>query len=211
MDLVPALARHRLLAIVRGTRAENTLPVMKALVESGVRCLEVTAPTPGGFEALAAFKSETAGLALGIGTVTTAAQAERAHEAGATFIVSPHLDEDLIARAAALGLATLPGVFTPSEAVRARAAGASALKLFPASVLGPGFLAALRAPLPGLAFVPTGGIGLADVEPWLSAGALAVAVGSPLIGDALEGGDLSALAGRAKDFVAHAAGASRHA
>lgn len=207
MQLRDSLTAHRILAIARARSGEHLPPVLETLIEGGIRCLEVTLPTPGSLAAVSAarilFGDE---ICVGVGTVLTTAQARQAIDAGAEFLVSPHLDTDIVAEAGRNGVGVLPGVFTPTEAVLARRAGATAAKLFPASVLGPDYIAALRDPLPDVAFVPTGGVDLAHVRPWLRAGAVAVAVGSPLTGDALRGGDLASLRKRAAAFAAAAAG-----
>ncbi|WP_234327315.1 bifunctional 4-hydroxy-2-oxoglutarate aldolase/2-dehydro-3-deoxy-phosphogluconate aldolase [Streptomyces sp. NRRL WC-3742] len=205
--LAAALRRHRLVAILRATTGTDLTAAIDALVEAGVRCLEVTLPTPGSLTAVARTRARLGEeVTIGVGTVLRATDVQRVADAGADFIVSPHLSLPVVETARDLGLGTLPGVLTPTEAVDAMAAGATAAKLFPASALGPSFAAALRAPLPDVPLVPTGGIGLADVRPWLDAGALAVAVGSPLLGDALTGGSLDELRTRAGEFVETARG-----
>ncbi|MFJ7249477.1 bifunctional 4-hydroxy-2-oxoglutarate aldolase/2-dehydro-3-deoxy-phosphogluconate aldolase [Kitasatospora sp. NPDC098652] len=205
--LAAALRRHRLVAILRATSGSGLGAAIEALAEAGVRCLEVTLPTPGSLTAVAKARARLGEeVVIGVGTVMRVADVHRAADAGADFIVSPHLSLPVVQTARDLGLGALPGVLTPTEAVDAMTAGATAAKLFPASVLGPSFAAALRAPLPGVPLVPTGGVGLADVRPWLEAGALAVAVGSPLLGDALTGGSIDELRTRAGEFVTTAQG-----
>lgn len=206
-DLRESLIAYRMMAIARGRSGERLLPVLETLIEGGIRCLEVTLPTPGSLEAVSALRARFGGeVCVGVGTILSTAQARQAVAAGGQFLVSPHLDTAIVQEAALLGAGALPGVFTPTEAILAERAGATAAKLFPASVLGPGYLTALRGPLPDLPFVPTGGVNLADIGPWLRAGALAVAVGSPLIGDALDGGDLADLRKRAAAFASAAVG-----
>src|SRR5439155_13229904 len=114
------------------------------------------------------------------------------------FVVSPSVEPEVIAAALRHRIASYPGAFTPTEITAAWKAGASAVKLFPAGQLGPGYLKDVRAPLPDIPVVPTGGIDVASVGAWLAAGAVAVGMGGPLIGDALApDGDLAALAQRA--------------
>ena len=205
MNLSQTLAAHRLLAIIRAPSGEHLTPALHTLIDAGVHAIEVTLPTPGSLQAVSALRAEvdSSGLdiVIGVGTVMSTADVRQAADAGAQFVVSPHFDPSIVTVAKLHDLGTLPGVFTPTEAVHAWQAGASAAKLFPASNLGPGFLAAIRQPLPDLPVVPTGGVGLDDVQPWLDAGALAVAVGSPLIGDALQSGDMMALRRRAESFL----------
>ncbi|MER5739635.1 bifunctional 4-hydroxy-2-oxoglutarate aldolase/2-dehydro-3-deoxy-phosphogluconate aldolase [Streptomyces sp. NPDC002262] len=210
--LMNALRSHRLLAIIRTATTHSLGPVIETLVDSGVRCLEVTLPTPGSLDAIASARARYGDdIAVGVGTVLSPSDVRRAAEAGSHFVVSPHLHRPTVAEATALGLGALPGVFTPTEALAAMEAGASAAKLFPADVLGPSFVSALRAPLPDIPLVATGGIRLENVRDWLRSGVLAVAVGSPLLGDALLSGDLPALKRRAAAFLAAAGGSGSHA
>ena len=212
MSLIQALRSHRLLAILRGSSAEHLTPVLETLIEAGIRCVEVTLPTPGSLDAVAALRAAYPDdVTVGVGTVLSSDEVRRVADAGAQFVVCPHLDPAIVEHAAKLGLGSLPGVFTPTEAVQAMRAGASAAKLFPAAVHGPLFIKALRGPLPDLPFVPTGGVGLGEMPEWLEAGALAVAVGSPMIGDALNGGSLKELRARAEAFVGVAEGIGAHA
>ncbi|MYS75623.1 aldolase, partial [Streptomyces sp. SID5926] len=124
----------------------------------------------------------------------------RAREAGARWIVTPALTES-VAASVRVGLPVLAGALTPTEAVAARRAGADAVKLFPASIGGPAYLKALRDPFPDLPLVPVGGVDPTSAEQYLAHGAVAVGVGSPLVGDAAHGGDLDALRERARRFV----------
>ena len=112
---------------------------------------------------------------------------------------------DAVPSAVRAALPTLAGVLTPTEIETAVRAGASMVKIFPASLGGPGYLAALRQPYPDVPMVPVGGVGLDDVPAYLARGATAVGVGSPLLRDAADGGDLGALAARAREFVTAAA------
>ncbi|MBD0737847.1 bifunctional 4-hydroxy-2-oxoglutarate aldolase/2-dehydro-3-deoxy-phosphogluconate aldolase [Streptomyces sp. CBMA29] len=193
-QLRTALAAFPVVAIMRARRDTFLLRAADALAEAGITAIEVTATTPGAYAAAAAMRSRLAAdVAVGMGTVTDRAQLAPVVAAGCDFIVSPHTDPSLIAEAAALGLGTLPGAMTPTEVMTATGAGATAVKLFPAEGLGPGFVRAVRQPLPDVDLVPTGGIGIEDVPRWLAAGARAVGLGSPLLGNALAEGDLHGL------------------
>lgn len=197
------LRANPIIAILRATHPAPLDACIETLVEAGIRTLEVTLPTPGAVEAVRA-ASEKYGSAvwIGSGTVLTADEASRAADAGARFIVSPHTDPELIAAATARGLASLPGAGTVTEALSAWRAGASAVKLFPARTLGSSFVSDMAAPLPEVPLVAVGGVGLTDAAAYLEAGALAVGVGSPLIGDALTApGAWSDLAARARRFI----------
>jgi 2-dehydro-3-deoxyphosphogluconate aldolase / (4S)-4-hydroxy-2-oxoglutarate aldolase len=202
VNLLDALRTHRLVAIVRGRDPEAALAAVLALADHGVALIEVSLTTA---DALTVLRRARAALGpefgLGAGTVLTEEQARQAADAGATYLVTPALAASL-AEAGRLGLPTLAGALTPSEVVQAGVAGATAVKLFPASVGGPGYLRALRDPFPAVPFVPVGGVDAAAVPAYLDAGAVAVGVGSPLLGDAPNGGDLAALGQRAAAFVA---------
>jgi 2-dehydro-3-deoxyphosphogluconate aldolase/(4S)-4-hydroxy-2-oxoglutarate aldolase len=207
MNLLDALRTHRLVAIVRGRDPQAALAALLALADSGVALIEVSLTTA---QALTVLQQARAALgpqfALGAGTVLTAEDAGRAADAGAAYLVTPALAPSLAA-AGELGLPTLAGALTPSEVVQAVATGAAAVKLFPAASLGgPGYLRALRDPFPAVDFVPVGGVDAITVPAYLQAGAVAVGVGSPLVGDAADGGDLAGLRRRAREFVAAVAG-----
>ncbi|MEV6610897.1 bifunctional 4-hydroxy-2-oxoglutarate aldolase/2-dehydro-3-deoxy-phosphogluconate aldolase [Kutzneria sp. NPDC051319] len=199
MTFGSVLRSTRLVGIVRGDGVGNTREAVRVLFESGVRLVEVSLTGPGALEAISSIQAPE-GCWLGAGTVRTAADASAAIAAGATFAVSPALTASVAACVGA-GLPILAGALTPTEVESAVAAGAEAVKLFPASFGGPGYLSALRQPFPTVPFVPVGGVGVAEAEAYLAAGAIAVGVGSPLVGDAATGGDLSALAERAARFV----------
>ncbi|MFH8571394.1 bifunctional 4-hydroxy-2-oxoglutarate aldolase/2-dehydro-3-deoxy-phosphogluconate aldolase [Streptomyces sp. NPDC017993] len=197
-----ALRAERLVAIIRGKDAEASFRTVLTLAEEGVPLVEISL---SGRDALTVIERARAALGeaawLGAGTVLTADDARRAADAGANLMVTPGLGAGL-EESVRRELPTLAGVMTPSEVIAADALGASALKLFPASVGGPSYLQALRAPFPDLPFVPVGGVDAAAARAYFAAGAVAVGVGSPLIGDAADGGDLAALRRRAAEFKA---------
>jgi 2-dehydro-3-deoxyphosphogluconate aldolase/(4S)-4-hydroxy-2-oxoglutarate aldolase len=194
-------------AILRAGDAGRFLEVGRVLYEGGVRAVEVTLTSRGALEAFARLREELPDDALlGVGTVRSVGDAERAVDAGATYLVAPDFRAEVVAWAAGRGVAVVPGALTPTEVGAAWAAGATAVKLFPVSAVGgPAYVRALRAPLPEVPLVPTGGVGIDDIGAYLAAGAVAVGVGSPLLGDAGgPGGDLEALAGRARRAAAAA-------
>lgn len=185
--------------ILRGGTGEHLPAVIDTLVANGIPVLEITTNTPGAFEAVAAARDRYGdAVELGVGTVRTVAHVEAAARAGARFIVCPHTDPALGAAAADHGLAFYPGAFTATEILTAWHAGAAAVKVFPASVAGPRYLKELHGPLDDIPLLPTGGVTVELVPEYLAAGAIAVGMGGPLVGDALSGGDLAALADRAR-------------
>lgn len=196
--ITPQLHSSGLVAILRADRDEHLEAVSDALAQAGITCLELTLTTPGAVLALARVRAALgAEVALGMGSVITAAQAAAALDAGAEFLVSPGVCEPVARHALQAGAACYPGAFTPTEVLAAWELGAPAVKLFPACTGGPRHLSQLRAPLPEIPLVPTGGVAVTEISDYIGAGAAAVGLGGPLIGDALEGGSLVALRERA--------------
>ena len=196
----------RLVAIVRVpelTRA-SAAAMTEVLVEEGVRALEFTLTSAGALDAIAT-AVDVAGdrAAVGAGTVLYEEQVTAVAGTGAQFIVSPHVSPAVIAASNGLGLLALPGAFTATEVQLAVDSGARLVKLFPAQPAGVSYLKALRGPLDRVAFVPTGGVGIDDIGPFLSAGAVAVALGSSLVQST---DDLDGLRTRARAAVSAARG-----
>ncbi|MFF4982464.1 bifunctional 4-hydroxy-2-oxoglutarate aldolase/2-dehydro-3-deoxy-phosphogluconate aldolase [Streptomyces sp. NPDC001046] len=202
MELVDALRTHRLVAIVRGTDPSSVLDSVRTLVREGVTLVEVSLTSTDALDVLAGARAALGPDApLGAGTVLSADDARAAHRAGADFVVTPAVCEGIRA-ARQLGLPVLAGAMTPSEVVEAVRLGAEAVKLFPASDAGgPAYLRALLGPFPEVPFVPVGGVDTAAARTYLACGAVAVGVGSPLIGDAADGGSSDALRLRARAFL----------
>jgi 2-dehydro-3-deoxyphosphogluconate aldolase/(4S)-4-hydroxy-2-oxoglutarate aldolase len=210
VTLADALAACPVVAILRAPSADRFPDIIDVLTEAGVRAVELTFTTPGVLDAIAAASAHGyAGIALGAGTVLTAEDARRAVDAGAGYLISPTISPEVLAEGARLGVPVVPGAMTPTEILAAYTAGAAMVKVFPCGEIGgPGFLKAVRGPLPNIPLLPTGGVGLDVARDYLEAGAAAVGIGSPLQGDAASaGGDLSALRDRAKRLVASLAGA----
>jgi 2-dehydro-3-deoxyphosphogluconate aldolase/(4S)-4-hydroxy-2-oxoglutarate aldolase len=175
-----ALDRGHILAIVRFHEPAELDPILAALTDGGIELLEVTLDTPGALDAVR--RASEAGTFIGAGTVLTSDEVRRAADAGARFVVSPAVIPEVITTALALGLTPVPGAFSPTEVQLARSLGAGMIKLFPASTGGPAHLRALRGPFGGVRFVPTGGIGIADIGAYLAAGAACVGMGTTLTG-----------------------------
>jgi 2-dehydro-3-deoxyphosphogluconate aldolase / (4S)-4-hydroxy-2-oxoglutarate aldolase len=195
--ITPQLLDSGVVAILRAGSGERVENVAGALIEAGITCLELTLTTPGALDGLVRVR-ELAGsdAAVGMGSVVKAADARAAIEHGADFLVSPAVAPEVL-EVAARRVPCYPGGFTPTELLEAWGLGAAAVKLFPAASGGPRHLRAVRDPLPEIPLVPTGGVALSDIPAYLEAGAVAVGLGGPLLGDALAGGSLSALRDRA--------------
>ncbi|WP_405162932.1 bifunctional 4-hydroxy-2-oxoglutarate aldolase/2-dehydro-3-deoxy-phosphogluconate aldolase [Nocardia sp. NBC_01499] len=183
------------IAILRAPTATRFAEVTAVLHESGITAVEFTLTSDGALDAL----GDCAGFAypIGVGTVRTAEDATRAVDAGAAYLITPIVSDEVIDEGRRLGVPVISGAFTPTEIHHAWVAGSTMIKVFPASVGGPDYLRAVRAPLPDIPLVPTGGVRLTEAKAYLDAGATALGIGSPLIGDACVGGDLDALRERA--------------
>ncbi len=202
MDALAALAQARFVPVVRAPSADLAVRAGRALVRGGCRVVEVTFTTPGAEMAIARLVAD--GIATGAGTVLDAATARRALDAGATFLVSPHLAPEVLAAAADRGVLAIPGALTPTEILAAQAAGAEVVKIFPAEAVGgPRYLKLVGDPLPGIRFFPTGGVTLENAQDYLAAGAIAVGVASSLAPQALiAAGDEAALEAAARRWTA---------
>ena len=158
-DVADAIARIRLVPVATVDDADDALPLAEALRQAGLPLVEITLRTPAGIGAVARLASRASGILVGAGSVTTAAAAAAAVDAGADFIVSPGLDESVLATAAQHGVLAIPGIATPTELMRAIDSGVSIVKLFPAEACGGcDMIRALSAVWPDMRFVPTGGI-----------------------------------------------------
>jgi 2-dehydro-3-deoxyphosphogalactonate aldolase len=173
---------HRLIAILRGITPPEAVAIARALVAAGINRIEVPLNSPEPLASIAAMRAALGAEAeVGAGTVLTPEDVRAVAAAGATFVVSPNCEPRVIARTKALGLGSFPGVFTPSECFAALAAGADALKIFPAAMMGTDGLAAIRAVLPPEAEVyAVGGVGPADFAAWRAAGANGFGLGTAL-------------------------------
>jgi len=207
-EVMTWVRKHRIVAVVRSS-AEQVRPVVDALLEGGVCCIEITFTVPKAPEVIATVKRAYAGkVILGAGTVTDTRRAAEAIDAGARYLVAPNTNFDVIRLCAERDVAVMPGAFTPTEIAAAWHAGADCVKLFPAELGGIPYLKAVRAPLPEVPIMPTGGVDVANAAEWLKAGAVALGVGSNLVRkDALASGNYTLITETAKKFVAAIAGA----
>lgn len=200
MDLLAELRRRKVLAIIRADGPDRALDCIRILVDAGITALEVSLTTPGGVDAIAKARSEyDPSILIGAGTVVTPAQADEVAAARAGFVVTPAITQGAH-RSIQLGLPVLCGALTPTELVTALDLGATAVKIFPAKLHGPAYFRELRAPFPDAPLIAVGGVDAQTAPEYLAAGALAVGVGSPLLGDAGTGGSLDDLAARAATF-----------
>jgi len=202
---VAAMEAGGVVAVIRMKEPAKLRAVVDALVEGGVTALEVTMTVPGAIDLIAQLAPTLpAGFLLGAGTVTDADTARRAIRAGAQFIVGPVFRPEVIAACHDLGVAAMPGCFSPTEILAAWEAGADVVKVFPATALGPGYLKDVRGPLPQVKLMPTGGVTVENAGDWIKAGAVAVGAGTALVDPkAIASGDFAAITEKATRIVAN--------
>lgn len=182
-SVAEAIRSHRLVAVLRRVEPrERLVALVDELVDDGVRVVEITMDSPSAADDLAAVRERVAGrgVMVGAGTILGGTQLEDALTAGADFGVAPILDLGLLGGALAAGLPFVPGAMTPTEVATAWASGATFVKLFPASAVGPAMVRELRGPLPDVQVIATGGIDAANAAAFLEAGAAAVGIGGAL-------------------------------
>lgn len=181
MSALDVIRMQGVVAIVRSSSPEAAATAVETLLRAGLRAVEVSLVTARALEIIRdAVKDAPEGARIGVGTVLRESEVEAAAEAGASFIVSPVLNLRVVSRALQCGMDVLPGVSTPTEALTAIDAGARSVKLFPASLWSPDVLREVRAALPWLETVPTGGVTPHTAPDWIRAGAVAVGIGSAL-------------------------------
>ncbi|MFD0670613.1 bifunctional 4-hydroxy-2-oxoglutarate aldolase/2-dehydro-3-deoxy-phosphogluconate aldolase [Cohnella sp. GCM10027633] len=208
-ELMQSLQREKIVAIIRGISAESGDATAKALAEGGIVFLEVTLNTDGALGMISRFREQYGDrMRIGAGTVLDLGQAKEAIAAGAEYIISPNLDEEVVYHGVEQGVEVWPGTMTPTEIVRAYKAGASAVKVFPMGSLGIGYLKEIRAPLGHIPMVATGGVNLQNIRSVLDAGAIAVGLGGNLVDKQLvKDGKFDALAELARSYVNEVQGA----
>lgn len=202
-QIIEQLLNPGIIAVVRAKRTDQAAPLAEALVAGGIIAVEITMTTPN---ALAAIREVSAKLGdralIGVGTVLNETTCRAAIDAGAQFVVSPICRRELVPIALQAGKPIMLGAYTPSEAQLAHEAGSDFIKIFPADSLGPNYIKALRAPLPHLKIVPTGGVDLRTIGEFFKAGCVAVGAGSSLISrEVLDQDDWATLTRTASAFV----------
>ncbi|HEX4812928.1 MAG TPA: bifunctional 4-hydroxy-2-oxoglutarate aldolase/2-dehydro-3-deoxy-phosphogluconate aldolase [Nonomuraea sp.] len=201
-EIVRAVTEQRVFGIVRTAGADAAVAAAEAVLEAGLRAVEVALTTRRALDAVARLAGARPEALVGAGTVLDAAAARAAVEAGARFLVSPSLHPDVIRAGHRYGVPVFPGAATPTEIVRALEEGADAVKIFPAAAASPSWLRDVRAALPQLPAIPTGGVTIDDAPEWIAAGAVACGMGS-----ALTSGGAEAAGRRVTTLLARLAGA----
>ncbi len=193
-----------LIPVLRAKSLSQAHAVVRAMLEGGVRVVEVTMTVPGAIDLIRELRHEYGSdLLLGSGTVTTPEDAAATIAVGSEFVVSPSLHPDVIEVTREHGKVSIPGALTPTEVITAWRAGADYVKIFPCSAMGgPGYLKSLLAPFPYLQLIPTGGVTLQSAESFLNAGACALGVGSDLVNlQAIESGNPEIITRTAKAYM----------
>jgi 2-dehydro-3-deoxyphosphogluconate aldolase/(4S)-4-hydroxy-2-oxoglutarate aldolase len=186
MKTVDKLLAEKMMTLVRCNTQAQGQEMADALVDAGVKVIEITLTTPGAHKIIEKLLKNK-DLLVGAGTVRTVKDVKKVEAIGARFIVSPDTNEDVITATKKLKLVSMPGVSTPTEVGIAVDAGADILKLFPASVLGPAHLKSIREPFPNNRWCPTAGVTLESIPKWFEAGADLVGLGGPLTKDGAAG------------------------
>jgi len=195
VSVVDRIRAIGIIPVVRAASAEEALAAVEAIRAGGIDVFEITMTVPGAVKIIKALAGK--GL-IGAGTVLDADTARECIDAGAQFVVSPSLDVKTIETCSAIEIPVFPGALTPTEVVTAWKAGADAVKIFPANAVGgPSYLKSLKAPLPQIELIPTGGVSLANIGDFIKAGALAVGVGADLVK-----GDAASITAKAREYVA---------
>jgi 2-dehydro-3-deoxyphosphogluconate aldolase / (4S)-4-hydroxy-2-oxoglutarate aldolase len=201
LDAFATMKADRAVAVIRAERIPDPVELAGTLAAAGIRCVEFTFTTPGALDAIAS--AADSGAVVGAGTVLDERQAREAVAAGARFVVSPACVPELVGACREEGIPVFLGALTPTEIHAAWAAGATAVKLFPAGNGGPRYLEQLRGPFPDIAFVPSGGINEGNAREYLAAGAVAVYAGGSLApAELVAAGDHDEIARRAHAFIA---------
>lgn len=203
MSVLDIIEKHKIVAIIRLDDLSQAHALTSALIEGGIRALEFTLTNADAVKTIEAMrKAFDDTVAIGAGSVITTEQVQQVADAGGEFIVSPIVKADVIARCNQLFLPTMPGAYTPTEIQSAWEMGASVVKIFPATRLGPAYIKDILAPLPHLKLMPTGGIDATNMQDYLDKGAFGVGIGSSLTDKTIiANNDWSALTALARTFT----------
>jgi 2-dehydro-3-deoxyphosphogluconate aldolase/(4S)-4-hydroxy-2-oxoglutarate aldolase len=201
-ETLSRIADGGVVAVLRGVDADQLVGIAEALQAGGVDVVEITADTPAVTDLIGTLTDTFDDLVVGTGTVLDAETARSTIAAGAAFVVSPSLHEDVIETCNRYGVVCAPGVMTPTEAIRGYEAGADFVKVFPAKTVGPDHLAAMKGPLRQIPLMPTGGVGPTNAGEYVEAGAFAVGAGGALVDyEAAARGDYEVITETAREFT----------
>jgi 2-dehydro-3-deoxyphosphogluconate aldolase/(4S)-4-hydroxy-2-oxoglutarate aldolase len=181
-EIVQKIIELKVVAVIRMEDPNKLIKVAEAIYDGGVQAIEITMTVPNAIETIALASKEIGDKVLiGVGSILDAEMAQRAIDAGAQYVVSPIFKKEIIEKSHKNNIPAMPGTFSPTEVQLAYEAGADIVKLFPADVLGMAFIKGIKAPMPHLKIMPTGGVSLTNAGDWIKVGACAVGVGSALL------------------------------
>lgn len=208
-QILQEIKKQRIIAIVRGVKLHQIVKTAEALESGGIKCLEIAINQTSSetiqetFDSIKLLKGTLSGrIFLGAGTVLTEEQADAAAAAGAEYMISPNVDTKVIRHTKAIKKISIPGAFTPSEAVEAYNAGADIVKMFPAGLLGPDYIKAIRGPLGYIPFMAVGGVDVKNMLQFFQAGVCGVSVGGNLVSlKHVAAGDFAHITGTAKTYI----------
>ncbi|MFD2749543.1 bifunctional 4-hydroxy-2-oxoglutarate aldolase/2-dehydro-3-deoxy-phosphogluconate aldolase [Virgibacillus siamensis] len=204
INTLQKISDHKLVAVVRGANPEDVMPIAEALFDGGIRIMEITMDTPQVESVIRELNKAFDGeMVVGAGTVLDPESAQTAIMAGAKFIFSPTVNTETIKMTKRYGVVSIPGALTPTEILTAYEHGADLIKVFPASVMGPGYLKDVHGPMPHVPLMPTGGVNVSNVREYFEKGAVAAGLGSALVrtDSPLTNDDLQAMTANAKQFI----------
>ncbi len=212
-QIVAGIERAGIVAVIRMKEPDKLRAVVDAIAEGGVRALEITMTVPGAVDLIRQIAPTLpSGFIFGAGTVLDADTVARVVDAGAQFVVSPVFRRSVVETCRAHAVAALPGCFTPTEILDAWDAGADIVKIFPATALGASYVKDVRAPLPQVKLMPTGGVTVENAGDWIRAGAVAVGVGTSLLDtNAIAAGNFRVLRANAERMVVNVRAARQDA
>ena len=216
--ILSTIQAEKVIAIARNVPSAEIVDLAEAILQGGLSLMEVTFDhsRPDGIKntlaSIEMFNKALDGkMCVGAGTVLTPEQVKQAADAGAKYIISPDMREEVICQTKKLGLISIPGAMTPTEIRRAYDTGADLVKLFPASILGPAYIKSIRGPLPFIPLLATGGINPGNIGQYLAVGAAGAGVGGNLVSlDLVRKGDFEAITAVAKEYVAAVQEAGKH-
>ncbi len=201
-DIIQIIKEERMISVIRGENQTIAEQTIDAIVDGGLHLIEVTMTVPNAIELIKSLikKYENTDVVIGAGTVLDKETAEKVINAGANYVVSPVLDEEVIKLCTKNNVLVIPGIATPTEAYNAMKYGAEILKLFPSNIYGPSFIKTIKGPFPNIQIIPTGGVNLENIDKWIEVGAIAVGVGGEFSKYA-KLGDFEKVKNLAKEFA----------
>jgi len=202
-EIVKNIIENGVVAVVRTKHPDKLVRIAEAIYEGGIKHIEITMTVPNALKMIAEVRgSANAKIIIGVGSVLDSDTAQKAIDAGAQFVVSPIFNKEILSTAHKNNVPAMPGTFTPTEIFNAQEQGADIIKVFPADVLGMSFFKSIKAPMPNLKIMPTGGVTLDNAGDWIKAGACAVGIGSALLDErAIEENNYSKLTENAKRII----------